>query len=225
MTSTWVRETPMGRASASCRGCNGPCCRRGVRRVRQGRDGRRHLLAGDEGEAIGRWGPVGTYGGRTEGEPCPTGIADMCGDTDVSAWLYAAKTWLQKAKWLREMTAVAYGPDKAKWPDIAKIADAGLEGAQTQISGDLGFLDGEKVANLAKIQRALKYVCEAFAVAVDDEGTVQIPPNIYNPIDDPNNVPPVIPWPNPFDFLGKLGAVIPVAVGLGLALLLTRSGK
>lgn len=176
------------------------------------------------GGDVGRWGPVTAYGGRTQGEPCPTGIGGMCGDLDVSAWHWEAKRWLEKALWLREMTVLAYQSEEpSTWPQISQSAELGLDAAKVSLQGKLGWTDAAKVETLIKIQNALKLVCEAFAVGVDASG-FKIPKEAADPnVDAP---PPVIPWPNPFDLLPDLGSLLPM-LGLAVAglFLLTRSGK
>lgn len=190
--------------------CGRACCGR-----------RRRALAG-VGEDVGRWGPATSYGGRTEGEPCPSGIGGVCGDVDVAAWLYTAKYWLEKAIWLREMNAVAYeSQDPAAWPVVAQAAAIGLVSAKEALNGDLGYLDGTKVETLIKIQKALKLVCEGLALGVEQSGLVKIPKD-YDPSEDSNVVPQVPTWPNPFAALGKLGMIIPV--GLAVVAVVVLSG-
>ena len=183
---------------------------------------RRRALSGI-GESIGRWGPATSYGGRTEGEPCPTGIGDMCGDVDVSAWAYTAKYWLEKAIWLREMNAVAYGSDMSTWPLVSRAAIVAMAAAKETLNGDLGFLDGAKVDTLIKVQKALKLVCEGLAVGVEQSGLTKIPPD-YDPSEDSKVVVTPPTWPNPFSALGDwgMGMLLPVGIGIAALLLLTR---
>lgn len=204
----------MGDRPRRCGGsCGRACC--GSRRPR---------LSG-VGESIGRWGPATSYGGRTEGEPCPTGIGDVCGDVDVAAWTYTAKVWLEKAIWLRDMNAVAYGEDMSAWPLVSRAAIVAMAAAKENLNGDLGYLDGSKVETLIKIQKALKLVCEGLALGVEQSGLTKIPPD-YDPSEDSGVVPKPPSWPNPFKALGDWGSGLLVPVGIGVvALILLTRGK
>lgn len=219
----------------SC-GCRGACgrCGRAVRRSagiapRRGRGPVMVPLSGPAG-VVGRWGPVVTYGGRTEGEPCH-GIGDVCTDLDVAAWHYSAKVWQQKARWVREMLVIVAGEKSAgTWPASAITADAALNAAVTKLVGDLGWTDGAKVETLVKIQRVFMWVAEAFAVAFDplaaELGKGPIDGTYYQEqADDPLNTPPVIPWPGLPSFSDLFGIpLVPLAVGAGIVLLLAMRG-
>jgi hypothetical protein len=179
---------------------------------------------------VGRWGPVVTYGGRTEGEPCH-GVGDMCTDLDVDAWHYSAKVWQQKARWCREMLVIAAGGEKnAKWTPGAVAADAALDAAVTKLGGDLGWTDVSKVDTLVKVQRVFMWAAEAYAVAFDplaeELGMAPIDGAPYREqADDPLNTPPVIPWPGLPGFSDLFGIpLVPLAVGAGVVLLLVMRG-
>ena len=179
---------------------------------------------------VGRWGPVVTYGGRTEGEPC-LGVGEICTDLDVDAWLYSAKTWQEKARWCREMLRIAAGGEKnKKWTAEAIAADAALDAAAFKLTGDLGWTDGAKVDTLVKVQRVFMWCAEAYAVAYDplaaDLGLAPIDGTYYqDQANDPLNTPPVIPWPGLPGFGDLFGiGLVPLAVGAGLLLLLAMRG-
>ncbi len=217
----------------ACR-CGGRCAGRGVARLAglapSGRGHRAFVavhrpLAG-VGGAVGRWGPVVTYGGRTEGEPC-LGVGEMCTDLDVGAWHYSAKVWQEKARWVREMLVLGAGErDAGGWSAGALAADAALEAAAEKLGGDLGYTDSAKVEQLVKLQRVFMWVAEQMAVAVDATGLTKIDGKPYqDQANDPENTPPVIPWPGLPGIFDLLGGVLPLAIGGGLVLLLVMRGN
>lgn len=147
--------------------------------------------------AIGRWGPVQTYGGRTEGEPC-TAALDLCDDRDVTAWLIAAKTWKGYAHQLRDVVVTHWGTNPEKWPELARHGELAYVDADKLLAGDLGWLDSSKVETLAKVQRELKLAMEAWAVALEQFFDVKIDVGSlsYDASEDPKAIPPVIPLPD-----------------------------
>lgn len=176
-------------------------------------------LAGGAGESIGRWGPVTTWGGRTAGEPC-TGLWDTCGDWDLDAWLTEAKKWLQYAQMVRTKNVVyGFGQNVDSWPQEAKLGEVAYNTARDLVAGDLGYLDSTKIQTLIEAQKYAKLALEGYMQALekDLDVTVEVDPEIVDKIVDPDETPPVIPWPTLPSLSSLLG--VPLAIG-GVALLL-----
>lgn len=196
------------------------CCQR-VRRHAMTLSGVPVALSGP-GESIGRWGPVTTWGGRTAGEPC-TGLFDACTDWDLDAWLTEGKKWLQYAQMMRTNNVVyGFGDNVDTWPKEAKLGEVAYNTARDLIAGDLGYLDSTKIQTLIEAQKYAKLALEGYIQALekDLDVKVEVDPEIVDKIVDPNETPPVIPWPS----LPSLSSIFgwPLAIG-GIALVLALS--
>lgn len=181
------------------------------------------VALGGAGDSVGRWGPLTTYGGRTEGEPC-TGIGDTCGDYDVDAWLSEAKSWVQYAQQMRTTNIVPqWGTDSAKWPERARMGELAYRAARDLLGGDLGYLDSSKVATLIEVQRYAKLALEGYVLALEKllNVKVEVSPELVDKLSDPKQRPPVIPLPKLPSFSSLIG--IPVLLG-GLVVVLVLAG-
>lgn len=180
-------------------------------------------LAG-AGDSIGRWGPLTTYGGRTQGEPC-TGIGDTCGDYDVDAWLSEAKSWVQYAQQMRTTNIVPqWGSDPSKWPDMARSGELAYRAARDLLGGNLGWLDSSKVASLIEAQRYAKLALEGYTLALEKllNVKVEVSPELFDKLADPKQRPPVIPLPKLPSFASLIG--LPLLLGGAVVVLVLASG-
>ncbi|MBZ5715275.1 hypothetical protein [Nannocystis pusilla] len=147
------------------------------------------------GESIGRFGPLTTYGGRTEGQPC-TGLLDVCDDHDVNAWLEQAKHWTALAKQVRETVVETWGPDIALWPQKVGFGEISFNESINLLAGEQGWLDSSKVANAIEVQRLAKTAMELWFQALEQKygKPLEVDPEGlgYDGLSDPENLPPVI---------------------------------
>jgi len=137
----------------------------------------------------------------------------MCDDHDVDAWLKEAKSWKGFAHQIRDLAALKFGPDTAKWPELARYGELAYVNADKILASDLGFFDGSKVDHLAAVQRQLKLGMEAWAVALEQAGTVIEPGKLvgYDASENPDDVPPVIPPAKLPDLLGGVNSALKIA--------------
>lgn len=210
---------------ASLCACRGRCSscrpRTRVRRQVQSLSGQRYNLAAPElGESIGRFGPLWAHGGRTHGEPC---VADfgMCDDYDVDAWHMAANKYLQFARDLRKTNIAPQYGKVATWPEKAKLGELAYQAAEKLVNGDLGYLDGSKVATLQEVQRLAKTALEFWLQVLEADLNTKIEVPEMQDHDRPK-ITPLPKLPGLWDF-GKLA--LPIGLGLGLVLLLSAGGR
>ena len=184
------------------------------------------------GDPIGRWGPVQAFKGRTVGAPC-LGTFDLCDDYDVDTWLGEAKSWLQYAQTLHDDLIVPrWGPGRNDWPRLARLGELALTRARELLAGDLGYLDGSKVATLQQVQRWAKVALELSTRAIEDDvGEVDMSKYdrlTHDTLTDPADRPTVVPPPKlpelpNFGLAFKLGAATLISLSaLGVVYLVRR---
>lgn len=208
---TWVRECG--------RGCASACCARPRPRARAVARVPRSRLSGPE--SVGRFGPVVTYGGRTEGHPC-TYLLETCSDIDVNAWLYAAKHYNSLASKLREGMVTIWKKDVTQWPDEGQAAEEKYKAANKTLHGNMGWSDGAKVQTLIEVQRSLKEVLETWSVLIENEvPAIEVPIDDYDPAADPS-----VKLPEWIPSLPSFGDIfLPIAVVGGVVLVIMMGGR
>lgn len=176
------------------------------------------------GEPIGRWGPVHAPGGRTDGLRCVGFLA--CDDVDVQAWLKEAKWWRNAATQLRELVVNQWGPDTTLWPTPSRMAEVAYLAAGQTINGkDVGYWDSSRVDAYAEAQRQLKTTMEIWVQALEEAlgASVDVGPELgKNPADDPEDLPPLHPFPDLPSIglgglLGDVKTIVLVVGGVWLA--------